>query len=163
MQNLTTILKEKLNGAGKITIMGVGSELRGDDAAGILVVRELEKNKIFQDSSKFQILYGHTAPENFTGEIRKFNPSHIIMIDSADMNIEPGSIFVIENDKITSTAFSTHSLPVKVMVNYMKESIAAESIVIGMQPKNLGFEKAVSEETLNAVKTLCGYMSEAVG
>lgn len=147
-------LQNKLNNAVKITIMAVGSELRADDAAGILTARELEKNKSFKNKSKFQVIYGHTAPENFTGVIKKFNPSHIIMIDSADMGKKYGSIAVIEKEKINTTSFSTHSLPIKIMVDYMKEMIGAETVIIGIQPKNISFGESVSTQIAASSKKL---------
>ena len=38
---LLTVLREKLAGATRVAILGVGSELRADDAAGIMVAQEL--------------------------------------------------------------------------------------------------------------------------
>ncbi|MFH1452950.1 MAG: hydrogenase maturation peptidase HycI [Armatimonadota bacterium] len=142
-------LKEKLKGSKKIVVLVLGSDLRGDDEAGILVGKELEK-KI--DASKVQVLYGFTAPENFTGQIKKINPTHIIMVDAAQMDKSPGDVDIIEKDSIDCITFSTHSLPIKIMVDYMKESIDAESVIIGIEPKDMGFDKKVSPEIKKAVK-----------
>ena len=45
MPNLKTILKKKLKDAKKIAVLGIGSALRSDDAAGLLVAEELKKIK----------------------------------------------------------------------------------------------------------------------
>lgn len=144
-------LKDKLKGAGKILIMGVGSELRGDDIAGIIAAGKIEKNKEIKDNPKVKVIYGYTAPENFTGEIKKFNPSHMILIDCADMGKSFGDIEIIEKEKILSTAFSTHSLPIKIMIDYMFESINAETIVIGIQPENIKFGEELSDTAKKAI------------
>ena len=36
-------LRGALTGAGTVAVMGIGNELMGDDAAGVLLVRELRK------------------------------------------------------------------------------------------------------------------------
>ena len=43
MLNLKVLLKDKLNKARRIALLGVGSEFRGDDVAGILVAKSLAK------------------------------------------------------------------------------------------------------------------------
>ena len=63
-------LKPELKGASKIVVLGVGSELRGDDIAGILAAENLKG----KTSDKLQVLIGGTAPENLTGEIKKLKP-----------------------------------------------------------------------------------------
>ncbi len=92
MPNLKTILKNKLKGAKKIAVLGVGSSLKSDDAAGLLVAEELKKIK----NPKLKVFFGSTAPENLTGEIIKYKPTHIIIVDSVDMDQKPGSILLID-------------------------------------------------------------------
>jgi len=144
-------LKDKLKNAEKILVLGVGSELRGDDIAGIVIAGKIEKNKAVKNNPKVKVIYGYTAPENFTGEIKKFNPSHIILVDCADMGKSFGDVEIIEKEKILSTAFSTHSLPIKIMIDYIKESINAETIVIGIQPENIKFGEKVSDSAKKAI------------
>ena len=42
--NLKTVLKNSLRNAVRVAVLGVGSELKGDDKAGMLVAADLEKN-----------------------------------------------------------------------------------------------------------------------
>ena len=39
---------------------------------------------------------GGSVPENFTGLIKKINPSHIILIDATLMNMEAGEINIVD-------------------------------------------------------------------
>ncbi|HQN05393.1 MAG TPA: hydrogenase maturation protease, partial [Anaerolineaceae bacterium] len=64
----------------RVVILGVGNELRGDDAAGVLAVRKLLKKKEKLDD--VLIIEGAQAPENFTSVIRRFNPHLILIIDA---------------------------------------------------------------------------------
>jgi hydrogenase 3 maturation protease len=148
MQNLKITLTEKLKGAKKIAVLGIGSTLRNDDIAGILVAEELKKTK----NLKMKIFLGSTAPENLTGEIIKYEPTHIIIIDSVDAEEEPGSVFMIDAGKTDGVSFSSHMLPIKIMVDYLLNSLKCEITVIGIQPKNLEFGENVSMEVKKSAK-----------
>ena len=57
----------------KIIIIGIGSELRSDDYAGVIVARLLQKSI---KSSKVKIIEAETVPESYTKEIVEFRPTH---------------------------------------------------------------------------------------
>jgi hydrogenase 3 maturation protease len=152
MKKLAAVLKQKLDGASGIAVLGIGSDLRGDDAAGIIVAQQIEKIKL---SPKIKILIGATAPENLTGEIKKFKPSHLLIIDSADTNAQPGQISIIDPDKVGGTTFCTHCLPIKVMIDYLMQSLCdLKVITIGIQPKNIAVGFDVSKEVKKAAEEL---------
>ncbi len=148
MENLKTILKKKLKDAKKIAVLGIGSELRADDAAGLLVAEELKKIK----NLKLKIFLGSTAPENLTGEIIKYKPTHIIIIDSVDADQKPGFILLVNPEEVGGVSFSSHMLPVKMIVDYLLESLKCEIIIIGIQPKILTFGEIISKEVKKSVK-----------
>jgi hydrogenase 3 maturation protease len=150
MPNLKILLKNKLKSSKKIAFLGVGSVLRNDDAAGLLVADELKKIK----NPKLRVFLGSTAPENLTGEIIKYTPTHIIIVDSVDMEQEPGSIMLIDPQVVEGVSFSTHMLPVKMIVDYFIESLKCEIIIIGIQPKSLEFGETVSEEVGKSTKQI---------
>ena len=58
-------------GASKTVVLGAGSVLCGDDAAGMLVV-ELIQKAIGENTDCLLPLAGSTAPENFSGVIRDY-------------------------------------------------------------------------------------------
>ncbi len=147
------ILKQKLNNARRVAVLGVGSELRGDDIAGILAAQQIEKTITKQTTSpKIRVFIGETAPENLTGEIKKFQPTHLIIIDAAEFNKEPGHIEIMEPETIGGTSFCTHSLPLKVIIGYLLESFKFQAIIIGIQPKTLVFGAQPTKEVVAAAK-----------
>jgi hydrogenase 3 maturation protease len=155
VQTLETILKPKLENARRVAILGIGSDLRGDDVAGILTTQQIEKTIAKQTtSSEVRVFIGETAPENLTGEIKKYQPSHLIIIDAADLDAEPGQTKVIDTDTIGGTSFCTHSLPLKVMTDYLLQSFKFEVITIGIQPKTLAFGAKPSKEIVEAAKRI---------
>ncbi len=172
-------LKNKLLNAKKVAILGIGSELRGDDVAGLLAAQQIEKDtKGKSVTPQIQVFIGETAPENLTGEIKGFQPTHLIIIDAAELNKEPGHIEIMEPGTIGGTSFCTHSLPLKVIIGYLLESfngstgstgstgsprasspprpksMGCEVIIIGIQPKTLTFGAQPTKEVIAAAKHL---------
>jgi len=143
----------------RIAIMGVGSELRNDDAAGMLLIEKLLK-LIQHDNVIF--VGGGTAPENFTGVIKDFNPDKLIIIDAAHMGILAGEIRLLETEEIGGLSFSTHMLPLPIMLNYLKLEINCEVICIGIQPKNTEQGFTVCNEVNQAVEKLVDMFCEAL-
>ncbi len=150
MQNLKTVLKNKFKDAKRIAVLGIGSSLRSDDAAGLLVAEELKKIR----NSKLKVFFGSTAPENLTGEIIKYGPSHIIIIDSVDMDQKPGSILLADPQEVDGISFYSHMLPIKMTIDYLLESIKCEIIIIGIQPKSLEFGETVSGEVKKSAEQI---------
>ena len=56
------------------------------------------------------LINGGSVPENFTGLIKKLDPSHIILIDASLMKKEAGEINIVNKDNIVDISISTHSM-----------------------------------------------------
>jgi len=157
VQDLKNKLKSSLKGAKKVAILGVGSELRADDIAGILAAQELEKA-----SPKIKVFLGYTAPENLSGEIRKYEPSHIIIIDTADIGKKPGEAALFTSKDVGGMSFSTHKLPIKVLASYLTQSFDCKVLIIGIQPKTLEFGKTISKEVEVSAINISEAIREAI-
>jgi len=162
MLNLKTELKKRLNNAAKVAVLGVGSELRCDDVAGILIAKNLEKEIKNKENSKIKVFIGYTAPENLTSEIIKYNPTHIIIIDSADAGQKAGSIMLINYEEIGGMSFSTHKLPLKMLVDYLLQSLKSEIVMIGIQPKTLKFGECISKEVKKSIDQITKTILEII-
>lgn len=161
--NLKTTLRERLDQAVRIAFLGIGSELRGDDACGILVAESLKacirKSPL---SRKFKVFIGGTAPENITGEIKRFNPTHLVLIDAADLGKRAGQIRLINPEEAGGVSFCTHQLPIKIMVDYLTQSLGCTITIIGIQPKKIDFGVPVSRQVQAAVRSVSGALKEII-
>ncbi|OGS44120.1 MAG: hydrogenase maturation peptidase HycI [Elusimicrobia bacterium RIFOXYD2_FULL_34_15] len=162
MPNLKTELKKKLKDATRIAVLGVGSELRCDDVAGLLVAENLKKQLEKRKNPKAKIFIGYTAPENLSGEIIKYKPTHIIIIDSADAGKKAGSIMLINYEEIGGISFSTHKLPLKMMVDYLLQSLKTGIVMIGIQPKTLKFGECISKEVKKSIDQITKTILEII-
>ena len=140
MPQIKTILKDKLKDAQRVAVLGIGSPLRADDAAGLMIVQELKtyiKHK--KKRNLLKVFLGETAPENLTGQIKKFKPTHLIIIDAVDFHLETGALRVVDIRAEAGVSFSTHRVPVGIFRDYLYKSIHCETILIGMQPGSTEF------------------------
>ena len=132
----------------KLAIIGIGSELRRDDAIGIIIIRKL-KDEVIND--KVAILEGGTTPENLSGVLRKFQPSHILLVDAAEVGQAPGEFAMVDPKDIKGMGLSTHSFSLATIADYFKEITGAEVLFLGIQPKEITFGEGMSPELQRAV------------
>ena len=148
-------LQNKLKGYSKLVVIGVGNEMNGDDGAGMFIANELKKT--IKDH-KVEIFLGGATPENLTGPIKKANPSHILIIDAADFGAKPGGIKILDKSRIDGAGFSTHSFPLSVFVDYLKQETGSEVILLGIQPKSLEGANLMSKE----LQKICREISKLI-
>lgn len=165
MLNLKKRLKKILEGCSRIAVLGIGSELCADDAAGMLLVRELRSMVAAQpfESLAFEGFEGGNAPENTTGFISAFKPTHILLVDAAEIGASIGEYREIPAEEIPDVCFSTHTLPLKIIVDYLGKATGAIVSVIGIQPGNLDFGNQPTPEIQNGVKRLVHLLHEVLG
>ncbi len=123
-------------------LMGIGNELRGDDAIGIYVARNFKKEG-------WKVIVAGQVPEDFTSEIKKIKPDTFVMVDAALMGLEPGEVRRVPIDKIPSVAFSTHGMPLSFLISYLKDYVG-DVILIGIQPESMEFGEGISERVKKA-------------
>jgi hydrogenase 3 maturation protease len=150
-------LKKQLKGAQRLAILGIGSALRGDDALGLKIVAQLKKESIsVKRPLSIKLFSCATTPENSTGEIRQFNPTHIIIVDALYIGKRPGSLSLVDLRQASfNVSFSTHGLPLKMLARYLARSLSCRVLCIGVEPKSLEFNAALSKEAERAVKKVC--------
>jgi len=163
MLGIKTILRDKLKNAQRVAVLGIGSELRADDAAGLIIAKELKayiKDK--KKKSLLKVFLGQTAPENLTGQIKKFKPTHLIVIDAVDFHLKTGSLRVVDICTEAGVSFSTHRVPIGIFRDYLYKSIQCETILIGMQPGSTEFCGSLSQGIQGATQAACKEIREAL-
>jgi len=153
-------LEELLEGATRLAVLGVGSELRSDDVAGVLVAKKLERS--FSSKPGLLVAKGGSAPENLTGPIADFRPSHLVVVDCAELGREPGATEVLPIRGVGGLSASTHSLPLRIVVDYLLARCPCEVVVVGIQPERLDFDGRPSRAVLRAARRVAGSLARAV-
>ena len=73
---------------------------------------------------------------------------HVLFLDAADMGARPGTIAVIEPERIPVSLVSTHVLPLSVVMDYVERETGAGVTLLGIQPDLTGSDKDLSDEDL---------------
>jgi hydrogenase 3 maturation protease len=142
-------LSSFLKGSTRVVVVGVGSEMRGDDAAGMEVVRRLQR--VLKSPHVF-LIEGGVAPENFTSQIRRFKPSRVIFIDATDFGAEPGGVVLAEPGAITGQSVSTHTMPLSILAKYLQEQTGAKIALLGIQPARAQMGAEMSGAVKESIK-----------
>ena len=120
--------------------MGIGNPLRGDDAVGLSVIDHLER----MEMDDVLLVRAGSAPENFTAPIRDYEPTHVLMVDSAELNSNPGDARVIPSDAIAGSRISTHTSSLKTLISFIEKTTQARVALIGVQPLSIEFGTGLS-------------------
>ena len=108
------------------------------------------------------VLLGDTAPENVTGEIRRALPSHVIFVDAAEFGAPPGTVRLVDSVEIGGMSSSTHTLPLAVIADYLKQELGCRVLFLGLQPKGVEFGEGLSEEVAAAVTETVATLAQAL-
>lgn len=160
-QLISTLTAAAIAGGSKVAFLGVGSPLRADDSVGLYIVKELMSRITAHPGQELRFHLGESAPENFSGEIRSFGTTHLVIIDAADMGEAPGTMRIIDKEQIGGTSFSTHMLPLKMLTDYLIMTTGCQVFVVGVQPQCLAFGQLISEPVQKAAdEFLEGFVKE---
>ena len=141
----------KAGGFANIVIMGIGNEMRADDAAGMLVARRLLEHECICENGRVRVILAEHAPENATWQLRGFEPHLILLADAAAMDELPGTVRWIEMDEIEGISASTHSLPLSMLARYLVLEFNCPVALLGIQPASNDFDGPVCADVLRAV------------
>ena len=138
--------------------MGIGNELNGDDSAGVVVAQKLlERLKI---QPNLLVMNCGSIPENATGALRRFQPHLVLMIDAADMGVEPGAICILDLTEVRGFSASSHSMPLNVLAGFIENEFQCKTMLLGIQPQSLDFEDRLSSIVRHTVNEIVEIISE---
>ena len=131
----------------KTVVVGVGNVLRGDDGAGVEVVRCLR----VRGNLTAELIDAGSVPENYLGPITRSRPALVIIIDAADMGCPPGTVREVDSETADWPAFSTHSASLTPLVEFVRSECDARVRVIGVQPHTRELGAHMSPAVIAAV------------
>ena len=127
-------------------IVGVGNLLKGDDAAGIMLMERLKGviTAPFLDCG--------VAPENYLEKIVSIAPHTVIILDAVDLDQTPGTIRIMKAGEIAQGGISTHSLSLRMFFDYLNTRLEAINIfLLGIQPQSVALGEGLSEKVNTAI------------
>lgn len=172
-----------LDDASRVAVLGCGSQFRGDDEAGTLIAELLQEElaragalgapggsglpggDALPGGRTLQAFAGHAAPENLTGEIKAMHPDLLLVIDAVDLGVDvpAGEAALVHIDDIAGVSFSTHMLPLKIVLDYLARELDCRICLLGIQLASIEFmaqmHPAVRQTVDETVATLLSWQA----
>lgn len=141
-------LSDFLSDCDKLIVLGVGNELKCDDGVGPFVIKKLEEENI--ENNNLMFINAETVPENFTGKLRKENPTHIIIVDACLMDGQPGDMKIVNKYDFSNIGISTHSMSLSFFVRYLEKDNDFRIIFVGIEPESMDYSENLTENVEKA-------------
>lgn len=130
-----------------MALLGIGQELNGDDAAGVLIARRLlaltrqEAGSPHHHSTEprtlgsveLLVIEAAHAPENCLGPLLRFAPSLVILVDAAELGEPPGAVRWLRWEETAGLSASTHTLPPSMLARFLVPALGCEVAVLAVQ------------------------------
>ena len=139
----------------KTVIVGIGNDMRGDDAFGPMVVERL-RGRVRAD-----LIDAGVSPENCLGKLSALKPRVVLLVDAVDFDGAPGDMALLDPAKLETTSFSTHASSLALLERFLSTEGVTRIALLAVQPKNWQFGDAVSDEVAAAVEKVIGLIVEA--
>ncbi len=136
----------------RIAVLGMGHELRGDDAAGLAVARALQR--ALGGDGHWLVIDAGSVPENQTGPLRRFKPDVVLLVDAAQMDEAPGAIRWLPWNETGGISASTHTLSPRVLARFLIAELDCEVAMLCIQPANNAVDARLSPEVAEAVDSI---------
>lgn len=144
-------LKEWFVGAKKVVVAGIGDSLRADDNVGPKIVEELQ-GKFCGD---VLLLECETVPESYILDIEQFGPSHVLLIDAAEMGLEAGRAQLLAAESLPKMSpISSHGLSLHVFCEYLQKTTGAKIALLLIQPQSMELEEGLTPKVQVSVEAL---------
>ena len=127
-------------------LMGLGNICRGDDGIGSFIAQNFQ-------SDNWLVLDCGTTPENFTSLVKKAQPEYLVIVDAAQMNLEPGEFRVIPSERIDKFYLTTHNIPLSLLISYLDKWVG-KIILIGIQPERMEDFQRISERVQDSARNI---------
>jgi hydrogenase 3 maturation protease len=129
----------------QIVFVGLGNRMLGDDGIGPALLDHLKK------------YLPHTVDagvtlEEYTGVIRRLNPSVIVILDAADFGAEPGQIKIIMAEEVSLVRIGTHKISLDIIMEYLSSETGAEIFILGIQPDHISYSSSLSPSVDRAAR-----------
>ena len=113
---------------GKVTIVGVGNAMRGDDGFGLALSERLRYN------ISASVINAGPTPENHVKAIRESMPDTILIIDAADFGAKPGDTRLLEKSDMPLYGISTHNASLALFFDFLEAETKASVYMLAAQP-----------------------------
>jgi len=144
----------------KTLVLGLGNSLRGDDAAGLWLARDLQP--LAAGNERLLVIEAGPVPENFCGLLRRFRPDLVLLVDAAQMQAKPGTVRWLSWQDTTGITASTHTLPVHILATYLAGELGCAVALLGIQPADIFIGASLTPPVREAAETTASILAQSI-
>ncbi len=141
--------------SGRVLVAGVGRVDRRDDGAGPALVRRLAS------VPGLMTLDCGDRLEDFTGDIARLRPDMVVVADAVDLGAPPGSIALLEADRLQAGNGDTHRASLRTAMEYLARRTRGTVLLLAIQPAWVADGVGLSAEVRATVDGLVDLFGEA--
>jgi len=147
-------LQLKVLRGNRTLIVGIGNDLKGDDAVGPFICEQLNSKTCAG------LINAGTVPENYIQKIINRSPQNLLIIDAIDFGDAPGSIQLFKPEQLDTLIISTHTLSPSVFVDMICSHINVNAYFLGIQPAQVQIGQPMSPDVRQAALNLSRILIE---
>ena len=137
-------------------IVCLGSELHGDDAAGVAIARDLAGD------APWPVIEAGLAPESFVVKIAERQPDTVIVIDAVDFGGPPGAVALVDVERVANFAAGSHGPGAAPFFDALQLMHRCDVVALGIQPLETRVGDNLSPPVRQAVARVVGALRAPV-
>jgi hydrogenase 3 maturation protease len=102
------------------------------------------------------------TPEVYIGPACASHPTHVLIVDAAELHQTPGSWQVLLPAEVEQGLFTTHTIPALEVAAEIQRRCGASVIFLGIEPKSRDISLGLSKECKQAAEELARIIRETV-
>lgn len=147
-------------GPERLTILGVGNPIKGDDSVGLFIAGLLRKTVGSSPSPRVSVKRPMDHPEVFISKL-DLGSSRLLILDAVEAGRPPGSVIFANIEDTRYGFFATHNIPLRLLPSVRKNG--KNVYVLGVQPRDLGVGEGLSELVEPVARELVSVISGCIG
>lgn len=166
---------------GRVCLMGLGNEERGDDGFGVRLAEALGGARMATspvhrsfpetadaDEHSPSVVVAGVAPERFIGSVADEEFDHVIFLDAVDFGGAPGSLVLLDSKHMVSRfpQVSTHKISLGTLAAWSEMNGRTKAWLLGVQPQSLQPSDSLTpaiQSTFNILVEMLGNAPAADG
>lgn len=130
-------------------IMGIGSDLKSDDRAGIYIAEEISK------MCEYEVIVAGPTPEHWIGLIVNRGYKKLLIIDAVIYGGNSGEIKVFDISDISERFGLTHSSSLHLFSDFLSKEGKIKSIkILAIEPESVDIGTELSKEVKKAAEKI---------
>jgi len=102
------------------------------------------------------------TPEVYIGPACASHPTHVLIVDAAELGKKPGAWKILSSDSVEQGLFTTHSIPAVEVAAEIQRRCGAIVVFLGIQPKSRDISLSLSSECQQAAEDIAEIIRKTV-